>query len=63
MIVKRQSVVGWPVGSPQDSEETLRFAQQAGVRCMVTKFPLDKAQEAYDHLAQARFRAVITPYA
>jgi D-arabinose 1-dehydrogenase-like Zn-dependent alcohol dehydrogenase len=63
MIVKRQSVIGWPVGSPQESGETLQFAQQAGVRCMVTKFSLDKAQEAYDHLAQARFRAVIIPFA
>jgi D-arabinose 1-dehydrogenase-like Zn-dependent alcohol dehydrogenase len=63
MIVKRLSVVAWPGGAAQDSEETLKFAQQAGVRCMVTKFPLDKAQEAYDHVAEARFRAVITPFA
>jgi hypothetical protein len=31
------------------------------VKCMVTKFPLDKANEAYDHRTSARFRAVIMP--
>jgi D-arabinose 1-dehydrogenase-like Zn-dependent alcohol dehydrogenase len=60
--MKRLSVVGWPTGSPEDMADTIRFAQQAGVRSMVTRFPLDKAQEAFDHVAKARFRAVITPW-
>jgi D-arabinose 1-dehydrogenase-like Zn-dependent alcohol dehydrogenase len=62
MITKRLSIQGWPGGTNQDSAETLQFAQQAGVRCMITKFPLSKAQEAYDHVAHARFRAVIIPW-
>jgi D-arabinose 1-dehydrogenase-like Zn-dependent alcohol dehydrogenase len=35
--------------------------QQQGIKCMVQTFPLDKANEAYDHRSNARFRAVIVP--
>ncbi|KAI0785112.1 GroES-like protein [Abortiporus biennis] len=61
LVSKRLSIRGWPSGSPVDSEECLQFAKETGVTCMVNKFPLDKAQEAYDHRSSARFRAVITP--
>lgn len=42
-------------------EETIEFAKFADVKCMVQEFPLEKAQEAYDHRSKARFRAVIVP--
>lgn len=61
MIAKRLSVRGWPFGTARDSEETMEFADVQGVKAMVTSFPLEKAQEAYDHRASARFRAVIVP--
>jgi D-arabinose 1-dehydrogenase-like Zn-dependent alcohol dehydrogenase len=61
MVLKRLSVSGSLVGSPEDMVDVLQFAQQAGVRCMVETFPLDKAQEAYDHVGKARFRAVLIP--
>ncbi|KAI0671634.1 GroES-like protein [Trametes maxima] len=61
LIVSRLSIRGWPSGQATDSEECLAFANAHGIKCMVQLFPLEKAQEAYDHRATARFRAVIVP--
>jgi len=61
LIQKRTSIRGWPSGTAADSEDCVKFAKANGVRTMVTKFPLDKAQEAYDHRGSARFRAVVMP--
>ncbi|THG94804.1 hypothetical protein EW026_g6732 [Hermanssonia centrifuga] len=61
LINRRTSIRGWPSGTAVDSGETITFSKIHGVKCLVEKFPLDKAQEAYDHRAKARFRAVITP--
>jgi D-arabinose 1-dehydrogenase-like Zn-dependent alcohol dehydrogenase len=62
MILQRQSLRGWPSGHAKDSEETLRFAADTGIRPMIETFPLAKAQEAFDRMAtgKARFRAVVT---
>jgi len=61
LIQKRTSIRGWPSGTAKDSEDALKFYQQQKINCMVETFPLDKAQEAYDHRSNARFRAVIVP--
>jgi len=61
MINRGISVHGWPSGHQRDSEEAIAFAQNMGVKCLVEEFPLERAQEAYDHMlsGKARFRAVI----
>ena len=61
MISKRTSIRGWPSGTAVDSGECIKFAKERGVHCMVQKFPLEKAQEAYDNRGSARFRGVIIP--
>ena len=61
MVSHRTSIRGWPSGVAKDSEECVAFAKAKGVKCMVQTFPLEKAQEAYDARAHARFRAVIVP--
>jgi len=61
LVVKRLSIIGWPNGTAQDSADTVAFAKLTGVKTHITKFPLDKAQEAFDHIKDARFRAVIVP--
>ncbi|KAL6303747.1 GroES-like protein [Sparassis latifolia] len=61
MVSKRLSIRGWPSGTAKDSQDCLEFAVTNGIKCMVEKFPLDKAQEAYDRRGSARFRAVIVP--
>lgn len=61
MLMQRLSVRGWPSGTPKDSEETITFAKENGIKVQVTKFSLDQAQEAYDHRSSAKYRAVIIP--
>jgi D-arabinose 1-dehydrogenase-like Zn-dependent alcohol dehydrogenase len=62
LIFGRRSVKGWSSGIPTDSEDTLRFAEMAGVRPMIEKFPLEKAAEAYARMmsGKAEFRVVLT---
>ena len=62
MIGKAVSIGGWSSGHALDSEECIRFAQIQGVKVMVEKFPLEKAQEAVDYMlsGKVRFRAVLT---
>ncbi|GBE84465.1 Alcohol dehydrogenase patD [Sparassis crispa] len=61
LITKRLSIRGWPSGTAKDTEDCLEFALASGIKCHVERFPLDKAQDAYNHRASARFRAVIIP--
>lgn len=61
LIQKRLAIRGWPSGTAVDSEDCVKFAKAHGVKTMFTTFPLDKAQEAYNHRSSARFRAVILP--
>ena len=62
LIMARRSIMGWPSGTSTDSQETLKFAQQAGVKPRVELFPLEEAQAAYDRMlsGEARFRVVMT---
>ena len=62
LILKRQSIQGWPSGTARDSQDTLSFSALTGVRPMIEKYPLEKAGEAYDRMIQghARFRVVLT---
>jgi D-arabinose 1-dehydrogenase-like Zn-dependent alcohol dehydrogenase len=62
LILGRRSIMGWPSGTSLDSEETLRFAAQSGVRPRIELFPLDEAAAAYDRMmsGKARFRVVLT---
>jgi D-arabinose 1-dehydrogenase-like Zn-dependent alcohol dehydrogenase len=62
LIFGRRSVKGWSSGIPTDSEDTLRFAEMAGVRPLIEKFPLEKAAEAYARMmsGKAEFRVVLT---
>lgn len=61
LITKRVAVRGWPYGSGADCEHTVQFARTNGVKVMVERFPLDRAQDAFNQVASARFRAVIVP--
>ena len=62
LISHRRSIAGWASGRPVDSEQTMAFAVQTGVRSMNEPFPLDRAPEAYDRMmsGKARFRVVLT---
>jgi D-arabinose 1-dehydrogenase-like Zn-dependent alcohol dehydrogenase len=62
LVTRGVSVSGWPSGHAIDSEETLRFCQLHGIKCMIEKFPLADVQKAFDHMmsGDVRFRAVLT---
>jgi D-arabinose 1-dehydrogenase-like Zn-dependent alcohol dehydrogenase len=62
LILQRRSITGWPSGTSVESEETLKFSLQTGVRPMIETFPLAKAPEAYERMmsGKARFRVVLT---
>ncbi|KAF2669863.1 alcohol dehydrogenase [Microthyrium microscopicum] len=61
MITKATSIHGWPSGHNLDTQEAIEFAQRFDVNCMIEKFPLDKAQEALEHMTsgKVRFRGVL----
>lgn len=61
LIGKKSGVCGWASGTASDSEDTMKFAKLNGVKSMNEVFPLEKAQEAYDHMCSGKclFRVVI----
>jgi D-arabinose 1-dehydrogenase-like Zn-dependent alcohol dehydrogenase len=62
LIGARRAIQGWPSGTAKDSEETLAFSAQTGIRPMIERYPLEKAAEAYEQMisGRARFRVVLT---
>jgi D-arabinose 1-dehydrogenase-like Zn-dependent alcohol dehydrogenase len=61
LISGRKALQGWAAGTGKDSEETMSFSAQTGVRPMIEKFPLEKAAAAYEQMisGKARFRVVL----
>jgi D-arabinose 1-dehydrogenase-like Zn-dependent alcohol dehydrogenase len=57
-----RTIQGWAAGTPTDSEDTMRFAELAGVRPMIETYPLERAAEAYARMmsGNAQFRVVLT---
>ncbi len=62
LLGQRRQLRGWASGTAVDSEDTLRFAEMTGVKAMVEKYPLEKANEAYARMqsGKAEFRVVLT---
>jgi len=62
LVGGRKTLQGWASGTAADSEDTLRFAAQTGVRPMIEKFPLEKVKEAFARAmsGHAQFRVVLT---
>ena len=62
LIMGKRRVQGWPSGTAMDSEDTLRFSEMTGVRPMIEKYPLAKANDAYERMmsGKAEFRVVLT---
>jgi D-arabinose 1-dehydrogenase-like Zn-dependent alcohol dehydrogenase len=62
LLSGRRAIEGWYSGTSIDSEDTLAFSVQSGVRSMNEVYPLERAAEAYDRMmsGKARFRVVLT---
>jgi alcohol dehydrogenase, propanol-preferring len=56
------SIQGWASGTPIDSEDTLDFSILRDVHPLIETFPLERADEAYNHMMSGKvcFRAVLT---
>ena len=62
LIVGERGLQGSAVGTPTDSEDTMKFAELTGVRPMIETYPLERAAEAYVRMmsGKAHLRAVLT---
>ena len=43
------SVQSWPSGHATDSEEAIEFTELKDIDCMIEKFPLEKANDAFSN--------------
>lgn len=61
LIMGRKSIAGWPSGDAKDSEDTLNFSALTDVTPKIETYPLEQANEAYEHMIhnEARFRVVL----
>jgi D-arabinose 1-dehydrogenase-like Zn-dependent alcohol dehydrogenase len=61
LLMGKRSVEGWYSGTSIDSQDTLSFSVQTGVRSMNEIYPLEKATEGYERMmsGKARFRVVL----
>jgi D-arabinose 1-dehydrogenase-like Zn-dependent alcohol dehydrogenase len=55
----RLSVSGWYSGVAQDSEDTLNFAVLKNIRPIIETFPLEQAEDAWQHQPKANLRIVL----
>jgi D-arabinose 1-dehydrogenase-like Zn-dependent alcohol dehydrogenase len=55
----RRALKGWYSGVSQDSEDTLNFAVLKGVRPIIETYPLEQAEEAWQHQPKANLRIVL----
>jgi D-arabinose 1-dehydrogenase-like Zn-dependent alcohol dehydrogenase len=62
LLMGRRSIEGWYSGTSIDSQDTLNFSVQSGVRSMNESLPLERAAEGYERMmsGKARFRVVLT---
>ena len=61
MVMNGQTLTGHLTGSPHDTEQAMRFAAANGVRPVVERMPLARANDAVERLREgaARFRIVL----
>lgn len=61
LISSQLSIQGWYSGTSIDSQDTLQFSQQTGVKSMNEIYPLERASEGYERMisGKARFRVVL----
>ena len=61
LISMTRRVQGWPSGTAADATDAVAFAQANGIKPMIERFPLEKANDAFEHMAsgKVRFRSVL----
>ncbi|KAJ5336906.1 chaperonin 10-like protein [Penicillium brevicompactum] len=61
LVMKGQKIEGWLTGGPRDAEDTVKFAMEHNIRCMIENYKLKDVQYAVDSLVSGkpRFRNVL----
>lgn len=59
LAADRLNLSGWYSGVAQDSEDTLNFAVLRNVRPIIETYPLEQAEEAYQHSPKGNIRTVL----
>jgi D-arabinose 1-dehydrogenase-like Zn-dependent alcohol dehydrogenase len=59
LATDRLNLSGWYSGVARDSEDTLNFAVLRNVRPIIDTYPLEDAEQAYQHAPKANIRAVL----
>jgi D-arabinose 1-dehydrogenase-like Zn-dependent alcohol dehydrogenase len=59
LATDRLNLSGWYSGVAQDSEDTLNFAVLRNVRPIIETYPLEQAEEAYQHSPKGNIRTVL----
>ena len=59
LATDRLNLSGWYSGVAQDSEDTLNFAVLRNVRPIIETYPLEQAEEAYQHSPNGNIRTVL----
>jgi uncharacterized zinc-type alcohol dehydrogenase-like protein len=62
LIAGQKSLSGTPVGSPATLNTMMEFAARHGIKPVTERFPMEKINEAFEHLhsGKARYRVVLT---
>ncbi|HJP80042.1 MAG TPA: alcohol dehydrogenase catalytic domain-containing protein [Pseudonocardiaceae bacterium] len=59
LATDRLNLSGWYSGVAQDSEDTLNFSVLRNVRPIIETYPLEQAEEAYQHSPKGNIRTVL----
>jgi alcohol/geraniol dehydrogenase (NADP+) len=61
LIAGQKSISGSPLGSPATTRAMIEFCARHRIAPMIERFPMSKANEAFEHLAagKARYRIVL----
>ncbi|KAJ6567943.1 zinc-type alcohol dehydrogenase [Mycena vulgaris] len=59
LLFNRNSVAGFTAGTSADAEDALRVADMVGVVVQTEVYPLERAEEAFKTIREARYRRVV----
>ncbi|KAJ6449407.1 zinc-type alcohol dehydrogenase, partial [Mycena vitilis] len=59
LLFNRNSVAGFTAGTSADAEDALRVAEMVGVVVQTETYPLERAEEAFSSIREAKYRRVV----
>ncbi|KAJ4318220.1 hypothetical protein N0V84_006976 [Fusarium piperis] len=61
LVMRTSAVQGWLTGNAQDAEDTIDFAKNFDIKCMIERFPFEEAPKAMERMTSGavRFRGVL----